>query len=112
MVRELDNKLQFLLQTVSQSYKNGVNWAETSAPLVWERLGPYFSTAHHWALEALEKVKGAKVAALEKLEEARPGSRRQLEQLGVEAGKLSEAAIFRVQALCLQAQDTTLQIIK
>ena len=109
---ELDNDLQILFQTVSQSYKNGVNWAETSAPLVWERLGPYYSTAQHWTLEALEKVKGAKVAALEKLEEARPGSRRQLEQLGVEAGKLSEAAIFRVQELCVQAQETTLQIIK
>lgn len=77
-----------------------------------EQVGPYLSTVQHWAMEAGEKVGEAKVAAIEKLEEARPGSKKQIENFGVEFAKFSEDAILRIQSLLHTAQDTTVQIIK
>ena len=100
------------LQTVTRGYKDSVNWVETSKPWVMEQVGPYLSTVQHWAMEAGEKVGEAKVAAIEKLEEARPGSKKQIENFGVEFAKFSEDAISRIQDFLHTAQDTTVQIIK
>ena len=102
----------FVFQTVSRGYKDSVNWLEASAPWVMEKVGPYYSAAQHWTLEALERVGSAKMAAMEKLEEARPGSKQQMENFGIEFVKFKEVAILKVQSLLHTAQDTSVQIIK
>jgi len=101
----------FISKTVTRGYKDSVNWVETSKPWVIEQVGPYLSTVQHWAMEAGEKVGEAKLAAIEKLEEARPGSKKQIENFGVEFAKFSEDAISRIQDFLHTAQDTTVQII-
>ena len=102
----------FVFQTVSRGYKDSVNWVETSTPWVMEKVGPYYSAVQHWTLEALERVGSAKMAAMEKLEEARPGSKQQMENFGIEFVKFKEIAILKVQSLLHTAQDTSVQIIK
>jgi len=101
----------YVSKTVSRGYKDSVNWVETSAPWVMEKVGPYYSAVQHWTLEALERVGSAKMAAMEKLEEARPGSKQQMENFGIEFVKFKEVAILKVQSLLHTAQDTSVQII-
>jgi len=101
----------YVSKTVSRGYKDSVNWVEASAPWVMEKVGPYYSAAQHWTLEALERVGSAKMAAMEKLEEARPGSKQQIENFGIEFVKFKEVAILKVQSLLHTAQDTSVQII-
>jgi len=97
--------------TVTRGYKDGVNWIERSAPLVMEPVGPYVSTVQHWAMEAAERLGEAKVAAIEKLEEARPGSKIQITNFGIEFAKFKEAAIIRVKEFLHTAEETTVLII-
>ena len=77
-----------------------------------EQVGPYYSTVQHWAMEAAERVGEAKVAAIEKLEEARPGSKNQITNFGIEFTKFNEAAIIRVKEFLQTAEETTVLIIK
>ena len=102
----------FTFQAVSRGYKDSVNWVETSLPWVMENVGPYYAMVKHWAMEALERVATAKMAAIEKLEEARPGSKQQIENFGIEFAKFTEVAILKVQSLLHSAQDTSVQIMK
>lgn len=85
---------------------------ETSTPLVLETVNPYYSTVKHWAMEAAERVGEAKEAAIEKLEEARPGSKIQIQKFGIEVAKFNEAAIIRVKEFLHTAEETTVLIIK
>ena len=97
---------------MTRGYKDGVNWVERSTPLVMEQVGPYVSTVQHWAMEAAERLGEAKVAAIEKLEEARPGSKTQIMNFGIEFAKFKEAAIIRVKEFLQTAEETTVLIIK
>ena len=97
---------------MTRGYKDGVNWVERSTPLVMEQVGPYVSTVQHWAMEAAERLGEAKVAAIEKLEEARPGSKIQITNFGIEFAKFKEAAIIRVKEFLQTAEETTVLIIK
>merc|ERR1711988_867634 len=82
-----------------------------SLPWVMENVGPYYAMVKHWAMEALERGATAKMAAIEKLEEARPGSKQQIENFGIEFAKFTEVAILKVQSLLHSAQDTSVQIM-
>merc|ERR1711862_248064 len=65
------------------------------------------------AMEALERVATgtAKLTAIEKLEEARPGSKQQIENFGIGFAKFTEVAILKVQSILHSAQDTSVQIM-
>ena len=99
--------------------KGGKEWADKTLPLYMEQLQPYYLLAEEKAGQGRElvllgykKVTVLAAAGVDKLEEALPGARKQIDQFVDFSLKLGQAAVLKTQMLGQSAKELALDIAK
>ena len=101
------------------NYKGGKVWAEKTVPLYLEQLQPYYLLAQEKTAQGAElvllgykKVGVLAAAGVDKLEDAVPGARKQIDQMMDFTLKFGQAALVKTQVLGTSARDLALDIVK
>ena len=108
-----------LLQAIIDNLKGGKEWADKTLPLYVEQLQPYYLLAEEKAGQGKElvllgykKVTVLAAAGVDKLEEALPGARKQIDQCVDLTLQFGQTALLKTQMLASSARDLALDIVK
>ena len=108
-----------LLQAIIDNLKGGKEWADKTLPLYVEQLQPYYLLAEEKVGQGKElvllgynKVAVLAAAGVDKLEEAVPGARKQIDQVVDFTLQFGQAALVKTQVLARSAMDLALDIVK
>ena len=97
---------------MEENYKVGKVWADKNVPVYLEKARPYYLIAQQKSSEAVAKLKSLTQAAVVKLEELLPGSKKNINNFGDNLVKYSQIGLVKGQELVKQAQDVGVEIIK
>ena len=113
------NQRVLYLQAIIENLKGGKEWADKTLPLYVEQLQPYYLLAEEKAGQGAElvllgykKVTVLAAAGVDKLEEAVPGARKQVDQFVDFTLKLGQTTLVKTQVLANSARDLALDIVK
>ena len=113
------NQRVLYLQAIIDNLKGGKEWADKTLPLYVEQLQPYYLLAEEKAAQGAElvllgykKVTVLAAAGVDKLEEALPGARKQVDQFVDFTRQFGQAALLKTRMLGSSARDLALDIVK